>query len=107
MSWTSATLTDARLLWRDAPEDDDELQIVLDAAYGQCVAFAPAAPETPSVADEARFATAHVMQARALYRSATAGGGDSFGGEGFTVTVFPLDWSVKLLLRPPGRPVVA
>lgn len=47
------------------------------------------------------------MQARALYRAGVAGSGENIGEDGFTVTVHPMDWTVKALLRPPsGIPVV-
>jgi len=91
--------------WPDYPADEDALQAVLDAAQGQCEAFAPEVDD-PSMTDSARFRQAVIMQARALYRSATSGGGDQVGAEGFTVTVFPMDWTVKALLRPARRPVV-
>lgn len=95
--------------WPDYPADEDALQAVLEAAYGQCEAFAPVAEDgysVPGSTDAARFMQAQIMQARALYRSATSGGGDQVGAEGFTVTVFPMDWTVKALLRPARRPVV-
>lgn len=47
-----------------------------------------------------RLVLAQVMQARALYRSALAGSGDGIGADGLSVTVFPMDWTVKNLLRP-------
>jgi hypothetical protein len=30
----------------------------------------------------------------------------SVGGDEFSITVFPLDWNVKQLLRPRGAPVM-
>ena len=99
----------ARSFWPDAPLDDDVLEVVLDAAYRSCLAFAPTEAYLPS-SDEDLTTSAQtmavVMQARAIYRSVTSGSGDSFGAEGLTVTVFPLDWSVKQMLRPQTRPVV-
>lgn len=86
-------------LWPDAPY---ESQIFLEAAQEQCETFAGPVP-TPA----ARHRLALVMQARALHRSTVAGSGDQMGGE-FTVTVYPMDWTVKSLLRPaPGIPVMA
>jgi hypothetical protein len=40
------------------------------------------------------------MQARAVYNSVKAGSGDQVGPDGLTVTVYPMDWNVKNLLRP-------
>jgi len=108
MPWVSATLEEARAAWPDAPEDDGELAAVLEAACSQCEAFAPVLGDAdlPDISQHARFVRAQIMQARALYRSGTVGGGDTFGAEGMSVTVFPMDWTVKALLRPPTRPVV-
>lgn len=96
-------------MWRDAPLDDDTLAGLLSAAYEECVAYAPALPldvaGLPIVG--ARHRQAQVMQARATLRSFLAGGGnvDEIGGEGFTVTVFPLDRTVRQKLRPRvGKP---
>lgn len=105
MAWASADADTARTLWVDAPLDDAVLQAVLAVAFEQCVAFAPEVA-TPTGGEEARFKYAQVMQARAVYRAGIAGGGDRIGGDGFSVTVFPMDWTVKALLRPAGRPVV-
>lgn len=92
-------------LWADAPADPDALTLYLTAAYGQCVEFAPALAVDAPV--PANYRLAQVLQARALQRSTVAGSGDQMGGDGFTVTVFPMDWNVKNLLRPTkGTPVI-
>lgn len=80
------------------------LDRLLAAARVQCEAFAPTVPEG-EVPENYRVAQA--MQTRALFRSQRAGGGDQFGADGMTVTVFPMDWTVKALLRPKkGAPKV-
>lgn len=85
--------------------DADALERYLQAAYEQCVAYAPALAEGAPV--PGRYVLAQLMQARALYRSVISGGGDTIGQDGFTVTVYPMDRTVKNLLRPrTGRPVV-
>lgn len=93
--------------WVDAPTDPDVLARYLTAAYEQCLEFLPhdaqGQPVVPSPTPD-RLPLAQVMQARALYRSALAGGGDQIGGDGLTVTVFPMDWTVKNLLRPRRLP---
>jgi hypothetical protein len=78
-------------------EGDDELETLLTSAQEQCELYAPALPDG-SV--PYRFRLAVVMQARALYRASIAGSGDQIGADGLTVTVFPMDWTVKNLLRP-------
>lgn len=98
-----------RPYWANVDEVPDlgALAAVLTAAAGQCEAFAPALPAAPAPLPHG-YLLAQGMQARALWRSGTVGGGDQYGAEGYTVTVFPMDWTVKALLRPKaGRPVVA
>lgn len=100
------TLEEAREAWADAPLDDADLSRFLEAAEAQCVAYMPATDELWE--PEARHIQALLLQARALWRSAKAGSGDTIGPDGFTVTVFPMDWNVKNLLRPKrGKPVIA
>ena len=74
------------------------LDSLLDAARIQCEAYAPALPEGADVPETWRRAQA--LQARALHRSAIARDGDRIGVDGVAVTVFPMDWTVKRLLRP-------
>ncbi|MFD6094533.1 hypothetical protein ACFWGN_20670 [Oerskovia sp. NPDC060338] len=93
-------------LWADAPADEATLLLFLESAQGQCSEFAPALP-SGSTEVPANYVLALILQARALQRSTVAGSGDSLGGDGFTVTVFPMDWTVKNLLRPShGVPVL-
>jgi hypothetical protein len=89
------------------PEADDlttgALISYLQAAYEQCVEFLPhVAVPTPPIAlpPPERYILAQVMQAQALFRSNVAGSGDTLGGDGQSVTLFPMDWTVKNLLRP-------
>ena len=89
-------------LTEDWAVNADNLDRALGAAYDQCLMFLnnrePALDADGRVAD--RFWQAQVMQARAILRSGTAGSGDQLGGGDLTVTVFPMDWTVKNLLRP-------
>lgn len=99
------TLDQARQGWADAPMDDDTLTTLLLAAWEECERYAPTLPEIAPVPE--RYRQAQIMQARATLRSLIAGGADEIGGEGFTVTVFPLDRTVRQKLRPRvGRPKV-
>lgn len=95
--------------WADAPADPDVLASYLLAAYDQCVEYLPhrtcdgeRVPVLPDLgsAAEARCRLAQIMQARAIYNSVVTGGGDQVGPDGMTVTVFPMDWTVRNLLRP-------
>ena len=93
--------------WRDAPSDEAVLTRYLKSAFEQCVEFLPqrrddAGALVPVIPDPVpeRFRLAQIMQARALFNSVISGPSDNLGPDGLTVTVFPMDWSVKNLLRP-------
>lgn len=82
--------------------DQDALEIILEAAATQCEIYLadrwdPVLEDLP-----ATWAYAQVLQAKALSTSGIAGRDDETGGFGDTVTVFPMDWTVKNLLRPKG-----
>lgn len=88
--------------WPEAGDLDPEvLTSYLLAAWEQCVAYLPPKwliPYPPVIPES--WVQAQIMQARALHRSNVAGSGDQLGGDGFGVTVYPMDWTVKNLLRP-------
>lgn len=73
--------------------DPDDLAEHLAAAHAQCVMFLGTDP-----APTPRLRLAQTLQARALVRSGYAAADDSIGMD--SVTVFPMDWTVKNLLRP-------
>lgn len=105
MAWTDPT-TDAALLdvaWKDRPKDDGVLAVYLDGAHVQCVAYLGADPEA---AVTANYKLAEIYQARALQRAGWVGTGDQAGMDGFGVTVYPMDWNVKRLLRPEAARMV-
>ncbi len=93
--------------WRDAPSDENTLARYLGSAYEQCLDFLPhrrdaagvLQPVVPDPVPE-RFKLAQIMQARALYNGVITGRDDQQGDGSLGVTVFPMDWSVKNLLRP-------
>lgn len=86
------------VLWPGAADYDDVLEFVLYVAQVQCAEFAPALAEGAPVPEN--YVAGQVLQARALVRAGLSGDGDKMGGYGDTVTVFPMDWTVKNLLRP-------
>ena len=92
------TLEQARSQWADAPLDDVFLAQILDAAKVQCIAYAPALLLGAVV--PVNYLHAQLMQARALYQSVIANQQDSVGVDGFQVRVFPLDFTIRALLRP-------
>ena len=92
-------------LWADsAGLDQASLTVLLTASFVQCAEFV-GFEVIPEGTDPQRFKLAQLMQARALHRSTVAGSNNQFGAE-FPVTVFPMDWTVKTLLRPKTIPVV-
>jgi len=105
------TVTHAAVLdvdFPDAPADPDVLATYLATAYEQCVEYLPHTRDAltgelvPVVPDPLpdRLVKAQIWQARALYASVVTGPGDQVGVDGMRVTVYPMDWSVRNLLRP-------
>lgn len=92
------TLETARAQWADAPLDDVFLFQILDTAREQCLAYAPALPLGAPIPQ--RYIQAELMQARAIYQSVIANQQDNVGVDGFQVRVFPLDFTIRALLRP-------
>lgn len=104
MAWTDPT-ADAKLLdvaWKDRPKDDAVLAVYLAGAHTQCVDYLGAEPQTPA----ANHKLAEIYQARALQRAGWVGSGEQAGIDGFGVTVYPMDWNVKRLLRPEAARMV-
>jgi len=93
-------------LWPGAVDlTETALGLVLAAAREQCEAYAPTVDNPEDV--PARYILAQALQAKALSTAGFAGGNDQVGGYGEGVTVYPMDWQVKNLLRPrQGRPFV-
>lgn len=106
IGWLDAgNITEVRGYWPGVDEVDlDELALLLASAQVQCAAFAPDLGDDVTV--PANYRHAQVLQARALYRAGMAGSNDQIGLDGQSVTVFPMDWTVKLLLRPKKGPWV-
>lgn len=91
------------VLWPGSEDYTWDIGFPLNVARIQCERFAPALAEGTAVPEN--YVAAQVMQARALVRAGITGSGEQTGGYGETVTVFPMDWTVKNLLRPRrGRP---
>lgn len=93
--WLS--LAAARSQWTEAPSEDEHLYRLLEVAKTQCREFAPTITGRPPL----HYVQAQLLQARALWASGKVSQGDQFGdAAGLSVTVFPMDWTVKNLLRP-------
>ena len=82
--------------WEDAHLiAPDVLARLLATAHEQCEAYAPVLDPVPE-----RYITAQILQARALWQMQRQGPGDTYGPDGFQVTVYPLDARIRALLRP-------
>lgn len=81
-------------------DDDTALDALLASARVQCEEYAPELGPDDRVPDH--YLLAQAMQARAIWRSQKAGANDQIGGD-LAVTVFPMDWTVRTLLRPRRR----
>lgn len=110
IGWVDVDALVASASWAARAEPDD-LTDALSSAYEECLLYEPLddnrrvwkepAPDDPAPpAVPARFARAQALQARASIREAVSNGNDAQGFDGVQVTVFPLDWRVKQLLRP-------
>lgn len=76
-----------------------------DGELREFIVTGKTAPVEPGIVVPENYVAAQVLQCRALVRAGVVGSGDQTGGYGETVTVFPMDWTVKALLRPRrGKP---
>ncbi len=100
---TPETARAQRELWPDVDALGDEtLDVLLDAARDQVIAYAPAlAPDAATIPD--RYALGQLRQAQNLWRASIVDASGGIGdGESFVIRVMPLDWHVKQILRPRG-----
>ena len=102
--WTS--LATARDQWRDAPADDALLWRLLNVARDQVTDFAPE-PLPEPIPD--RYAFAQLTQARNLWNATKSDPANAaIGDDGLLLRPFPLDWTVKRMIRPVrAKPVIA
>jgi hypothetical protein len=94
------TLEEARADWPGlgAP-DDEQLQLLLDVSKNECLAFSPVT-DPLDIPDGHRWA--HLAHARNIWNSQKANPSGGLGDDvqGFALTPFPMDWSVRARLRP-------
>ena len=101
MAW--ATRDEARRFWADAQRiDDADLDVLLDVAHEQCVAYAPSVVEPVPVS----FMLANIYQAREVWAAGNRESQDVIGFGDFAIRARPLTASVKALLRPETRGVI-
>lgn len=94
------TIDTARTDWQGGPPTEDHVLFdLLTIAREQVLAFAPARDEADEI--PTRYRQAQLMQARNTWNATVKNPRDDTQGFGdFAVPVFPLDWSVKRLIRP-------
>ena len=100
------TLDAARREWPGAPEDDARLFDLLASARLQVTEYAP---DLDGAAVPVNYRAAELLQARNIWNaSQTDPNGGQMNADGYSVPVYPLDWTVKQMLRPKRAvPVVA
>jgi hypothetical protein len=100
------TLEWARSAWRDAPMSDERLFTILEVAKTQVLAWgvALAEDELPPM----NYREAQLMQARNIWNTAkTDPANYGIGDEALIIRPFPMDWTVKAIIRPKSpKPVV-
>jgi len=101
-----ATIADARAGWRDAPANDAQLWRLLDVARRQVIEWAPA--REAGTRPPSNEVTAQLTQARNVWNAVKSDpANQGIGDEGFVIRPFPMDWTVKNMIRPPSaKPVV-
>lgn len=93
------TIDAARADWPGAPDDDARLYDLLAVARVQVEAFAPALAELAPV--PVHYRSAQLMQARNVWNAGQIDpNATTYGGGEFSVPVYPLDWTVRQMLRP-------
>lgn len=90
----------ARTEWRDAGAlDDHRLWVLLETAKLEVVAYAPPLPD--GARPPVNYREAQLMHARNRNAAGRIDPANAdAGGDGFSLTAFPLDWVVRQLLRP-------
>lgn len=109
------TLEELRQLWADAPTDDFEAELLLEASRITCIEHSLLEdPNTGKLrhwqADDpvpADYLTAQRLQAMSIWRlTQTSAGEDGIGFDQTTVRVWPMNNDIRMLLRRPRRPVI-
>jgi len=95
------SLDSARDEWIEARQlTDVQLYQLLSASRTQCIEYGPDLPvEGGVIVVPTHYRLAQLMQARALWQSMRANADPSAEGD-FAVPTFPMDWTVRGLLRP-------
>lgn len=98
------TLDEAHDWWREAPDDDELLQMYLDTVAGQILAYGPkrisdAIADDPDAVPE-NYRLAQLAQVKNVWNAVKMDPSGAIGDEGFAFRPFPMDSSVKNIIRP-------
>lgn len=109
------TLAEIRDLWADAPADDFQLELLLEAARLTCIEHSLLEDTTTGVLRHwhapdpvpADYLTAQRLQCVAIWRTTqTSVSEDTIGFDQTAVRVWPMSNDIRQLLRRPRRPVI-
>lgn len=116
------TVEEAQIRWGVGAPSEARLSELLAVSEQQCIAYAPVpvdltglflgvleGDEEPPQVIPAGHREAHFVQARNIWNATkVAPGSTTYGPDDMTISLHPLDWHVKQLLRPrTGVPRVA
>jgi hypothetical protein len=107
------TPDEVRTRWRDAPADDAYLQEVMDVAQAQVLDYGPQVTADLIAADAnavpTNYRLAAFTQTKNIWNAVKSDpSSQGIGDEGFIIRPFPMDWTVKNMVRPlRAKPVVA
>ncbi|KQR86832.1 hypothetical protein ASF96_10995 [Microbacterium sp. Leaf179] len=95
-----------RAAWKDAPIENLELlDMILDTAKAQVIAYAPELPNDDNY--PSRYVLAQLMQARTLYQAGQVASAGTIGEGEYVFTPRPMDKTVRTIIRPEdGKPDV-
>lgn len=97
------TIAAMRAKWADAPDDDAYVYELMLAARRDCLRFNPAADPAAvdlDPDDATAYRLAQQLQVMGRWAASRATNTNRLGDDETGVTVFPMDWHVKSLLRP-------
>lgn len=109
------TVDEIRELWADAPADDFQLELILEASRITCISHSLLADADTGALRHwedgdlvpADYLTAQRLQCVAIWRTTQASvSEDTIGFDQSAVRVWPMNNDIRNLLRRPRRPVI-
>jgi hypothetical protein len=106
------TLDEVQDWWRDAPADEELLTLYLSSTVEQILAYGPESVALAIAADPTAvpdsYRLAELVQVRNIWNAVKSDpASQGIGDEGFVFRPFPMDWTVKQIIRPArAKPVV-